>query len=117
MGAELQIGRFFDRVELESCRDAGMSRPRVRPVQGFPAEIRVEFPRDLREMFPIGTRFLATVRVCQKHQAGKTKGPPYLKAYDIAVIADSVPDAGLVARVRAGSISGLSYAYEWKTRA
>ena len=68
-------------------------------------------------MFPIGTHFVATVKVCQKHENGKPKGPPYLKAYDIAVVAASVPDEGLMARVRNGSISGLAYEYVPKTRA
>ena len=113
---EEQVGRFFGHVELETCRDAGVSRPRVRSVRNFKPETRVEFPRKLREMFPIGTRYVATVKVCQKHENRKPKGPPYLKAYDISVMAESVPDQGLMARVRIGSISGLSYEYVWKTR-
>jgi hypothetical protein len=39
-----------------------------------------------------------------------------LKAYDIALISSSVPDEGLIARVRNGSISGLAYDYIWKTK-
>lgn len=113
---ELAVGEFFGAVELETCRDLGLSRPRVRPVSEFPGDIRVEFPRTLREMFPIGTRYLATVKVCQKTADGKPKGPPYLRAYDIAVIAASVPDEGLIARVRMGSISGLAYEYRWTTK-
>ncbi len=113
---EDQIGRFFDCVELETCRDPTVSRPRVRPLDKFNPDLRVEFPRHLRDLFPIGTRYLATVKVCQKTESGKPKGPPYLRAYDIALISSSVPDEGLVARVRNGSISGLAYDYIWKTK-
>jgi len=76
----------------------------------------VEFPRALREMFPIGTRFMATVKVCQNHMDGRPHGPPYLRAYDVAVIAASVSDQGLMAKVRKGSISGLAYDYVWTTK-
>jgi hypothetical protein len=110
------VGQFFGGIELETCTDPGVSRPRVRSITVFPPTIRVEFSRPLREMFPLGTRFMATVKVCQKTLGGKPNGPPYLKAYDIAVIAASVPDAGLMARVRKGSISGLSYEYHWVTK-
>ncbi|MFD1809933.1 hypothetical protein ACFSHQ_23495 [Gemmobacter lanyuensis] len=65
---------------------------------------------------PLGTRFKATVKVCQKTVDGEPNGPPYLKAYDISVIAASVPDEGLMAKVRKGSISGLSYEYHWVTK-
>lgn len=113
---DMLVGRFFGHIELETCRDTTVSRPRVRPVSSFSPNTRVEFPRALREMFPIGTRFMATVKVCQKHVDGKPHGPPYLKAYDVAVIAASVSDAGLVAKVRKGSVSGLAYDYVWTTK-
>lgn len=113
---ERLVGRFFGHVELETCLDADVSRPRVRPTSSFSLNTRVEFPRALREMFPIGTHFMATVKVCQKTIDGKLNGPPYLKAYDIAVIAASVSDQGLRARVRKGSVSGLAYEYIWKTK-
>jgi hypothetical protein len=111
------VGQFFGDVELETCLDDEVSRPRVRPVNKFPKDMRTEFPRALRDMFPIGTRFRATVKVCQKTMGGKAHGPPYLKAYDIALIPASVPDQGLVGRVRKGSINGLTYDYHWTTRA
>ncbi|GMG85241.1 hypothetical protein LNKW23_44580 [Paralimibaculum aggregatum] len=111
------VGQYFGDIVLETCTDPGISRPRVKPVKVFPPSTRVEFPRKLREMFPIGTRFRATVKVCQKHDAeGKPNGPAYLRAYDIATIAASVPDEGLMAKVRAGSISGISYEYSWRTK-
>ena len=111
-----QIGLFFGNVELETCKDASISRPRVQPITTFPSDTRVEFPRRLREMFPIGTHFMATVKVCQKHLDNKPHGPPYLKAYDISVIASSVSDSGLMAKVQSGSISGLAYKYVWLTK-
>ena len=110
------VGQFFGGIELETCTDPGVSRPRVKSVTVFPPTMRVEFSRQLREMFPLGTRFKATVKVCQKTVDGEPNGLPYLKAYDIAVIAASVPDEGLMARVRKGSISGLSYEYHWVTK-
>ena len=118
MRLEDNVGEFYGHVELETCRDfeRGITRPRVRPVSEFNPDTRVEFPRKLRELFPIGTRFIATVKVCQKHESGQPKGPPYLKAYDIAVVPASVADSGLMARVRRGSISGLAYDYIWRTR-
>ena len=112
---EEQVGRFVGNVELETFRDGHVSRPRVRPVRGFSSEIYVEFPRKLRELFPIGTRFRATVKICQKTENGKTKGSPYLRAYDVAIVPESVKDVGLMAKVRDGSVSGLSYEYVWKT--
>lgn len=113
---EKLVGRFFGHIELETCRDATVSRPRVRPTASLSPDIRVEFPRALREMFPIGTRFMATVKVCQKTLDGRPHGAPYLKAYDVAVIAASVSDQGLMAKVRKGSVSGLAYDYVWKTK-
>jgi hypothetical protein len=111
------IGDIFDSITLETCRDETVSRPRVRPVEQFPEDTRVEFPRKLRELFPIGTQFLATVKVCQKHQPdGTPNGPAYLRAKDIALIPESVPDQGLVAQVKAGSISGLAYEYHFQKR-
>jgi hypothetical protein len=110
------IGQFFGGVDLETCTDQTVSRPRVKPIMVFPPEMRVEFPRKLRDTFPLGTRFKATVKVCQKHIDGEPHGPPYLRAYDIAVIASTVRDAGIMAKVKSGSISGLAYEYVWVTK-
>src|SRR5262245_41902640 len=106
-------GHVFDKVMLETCRDDTVSRPRVRPVSHFPATTRVWFPRDLREDYPVGTRFLATVKVSQKYSAGKRKGPPYLSASNIGVIVASIPDPGLRAKLKRGSKSGRAYYYVW----
>ena len=114
MNLDDKIGDSFKGVVLETCRDVKVTRPRVRATENFDADTRVEFPRKLRELFPIGTQYKATVKVCQKHNAdGSKKGAAYLRATDISLIAESVPDQGLVAQVRSGSISGLSYKYVW----
>jgi hypothetical protein len=65
----LSVGDFYEGVLLETCRDENQSiiRPRVRPLEYFPERMRVEFPRTLREKYPIGTRFRADVTVGQKH--------------------------------------------------
>jgi hypothetical protein len=79
----ITVGDFYEGVLLESCRDENRSitRPRVRPLEYFPKWMRVEFPRSLREKYPIGTRFRADVTVGQKHWSnGVEKGPPYLAA-------------------------------------
>ena len=106
------IGEYVKGVTLETCREHGISRPRVKPTDHFPDSTRVEFPRDLRELFPIGTKYMATVKICQKHNAdGSLKGKPYLSATNIGLIPESVPDEGLIAQVKAGSISSLAYDY------
>lgn len=108
-------GDGHEAVMFETCVDDDVTRPRVRPVLHFPAEVRVEFPRLLREEFPIGTRFRATVKVCQKHWGydGQPKGPAYLRASNIGVIVQSIPDPGLRAKLRPGFISGRAFCYIW----
>lgn len=111
-------GNVHEDIMLETCCDDGVTRPRVRPISHFPADVRVEFPRALREEYPIGTRFRATVKVCQKHSShnGEPKGPPYLVASNIGVIVQSIPDPGLRAKLQLGSISGRAYYYIWEDR-
>ena len=108
------IGEYIEGVTLETCREdqeKGITRPRVRPLDHFESTLRVEFPRKLRELFPIGTRYKATIKVCQKSDAkGRPAGRPYLRASDIALIPESVPDAAVpkaVARTRAALGLGL----------
>ena len=69
----------------------------------------------MKELYPIGTRYMATVKVCQKHSAdGKPYGKPYLRTTDIGLIPESVPDQGLIAQVKAGSVSVLAYEYKFE---
>jgi hypothetical protein len=106
------IGKSFSPVTLELVLDDDVTRPRVCPVDTFPRKLRVEFPRALRTK-PIGTRFVATVKVCQKHIGVVPKGPPYLRASEIDVVASSIPKRGLKAKAKPGTTSGRSYVYEW----
>lgn len=112
----LAVGLYHSNVLLETYVDSSASRPRVRAVSQFPDDTRVEFPRSLREDFPIGTRFVATVKVAKKHlPTGQPKGPPYLVASKetIAVVRSSICDSGLRATLKPGSVSGRSYYYVW----
>ena len=111
----LVVGKTFEGVMLETCQDPEVTRPRVCPVSHFSRDIRVEFSRKLREKYPIGTRFRATVKVCQKHWAetGEPKGPPYLRATGIGVIVQSIPDLGLRAKLKPDAKSDRSYYYIW----
>ena len=70
----LSTGDYFSGVLLKLCQETPTNRPRVRPIGAFGSDVRVEFPRNLREQHPIGTRFRATVKVCQKHEKGGSLG-------------------------------------------
>lgn len=110
----LVVGAVHENVMLETFRNGKVTRPRVRPISHFSHDVYVEFSRRLREESPIGTRFSATVKVCQKHEKdGSEKGPPYLSASNVVVIAASIPDPGLRAKLKPGSISDRAYEYEW----
>ena len=79
------IGNIYDNVKLETFFDnnaSGGSRIRVRPLNSFEENTRVEFPKSLRETTDIGSRFSASVKVCQKTftKTGLPKGQPYLLA-------------------------------------
>ena len=79
---DYKVGDYFTGVLLETFVEARISRPRVRPVEMFADDIRVEFPRSLREDNPIGTQFRALVKVAQKTNKTTSKiiGVPYLVA-------------------------------------
>ena len=79
------LGKVYHNITLQTFFDdsaTGGSRIRVRPLHSFKANTRVEFPRSLREKNQIGTKFLASVKVCQKTfiKTGLPKGQPYLLA-------------------------------------
>ena len=79
------IGKYYDNVILETFYDesaVGGSRIRVRPLNLFDVKTRVEFPKSLRETTDIGSKFSASVKVCQKTftKTGLPKGQPYLLA-------------------------------------
>ena len=81
------LGKVYHNITLQTFFDSsatGGSRIRVRPLHSFKANTRVEFPRSLRETNEIGTKFFASVKVCQKTftKTGLPKGKPYLLAYN-----------------------------------
>lgn len=106
--------RCYDGVMVETVGDGKVTRPRLRPVSHFLPDAMVEFPRDIREDFPIGTRFRIAARDCQKHWAdGTWKGRPYLQVTEIGVIVRSIPDPGVRAKIKPGAVSGRAYYYVW----
>ncbi|HOX97057.1 MAG TPA: HNH endonuclease signature motif containing protein [bacterium] len=72
------VGDRYEGLILETCKDVGITRPRVSPLED--SKIKVKFPRHLREEYPLGTRFQANVVVAQKMKNGKLYGDPYLVA-------------------------------------
>jgi 5-methylcytosine-specific restriction endonuclease McrA len=107
-------GDFFEGVLLETFRDGRVTRPRVRPVEVLPQWLRVEFPRDLREENPIGTRFRADVHVRRKHYPdGRPNGDVYLRAENNSIVRVELPETDelLFAKQKRGTISGRSYEY------
>ncbi|WLA81958.1 HNH endonuclease [Bradyrhizobium elkanii] len=107
-------GEFFEGVLLETFRDGQVTRPRVRPVEGLPSWLKVEFPRHLREENPIGTRFRADVHVRRKHRGdGSPNGPPYLRAENDSIFRVQRPNTKklVFARQQPGTISGRAYEY------
>jgi hypothetical protein len=107
-------GDFFEGVLLETFRDGYVSRPRVRPVELLPEWLKVEFPRDIREENPIGTRFRADVHVRQKHHGnGSPNGPLYLRAENHTIFRVQQPGSEnlVFARQQPGTISGRTYEY------
>jgi hypothetical protein len=79
------LGKVYSNIILETFFDnnaSGGSRIRVRPINSFEENTRVEFPKSLRETTDIGSKFSASVKVCQKTftKTGLPKGQPYLLA-------------------------------------
>lgn len=81
--SDYEVGDYFSGVLLKTFKEAGISRFRVRPLESFPGDVRVVFPRQLREKYPIGTRFRALVKVSQK--TDKATGIPIGREYLVAV--------------------------------
>ena len=104
-------------VLLETCVDESISRPRVRPIEVLPSNMRVEFPRKLRDNSPLGTRFRADLRVAQKtnRSDGAPRGNPYLVAdkHSIVLEENFEPDR----LIHAVKISDRYYDYVEEYRA
>jgi len=112
METKLLIGDRFEGVLLETIKGQSSTRPRVRPLEYFDKDIRVEFPRHLREDNPIGTRFRADVKVSQKTKNGQPFGNPYLVATDRSIIKidDFVPKK-IIQAIKLNTASDRTYAY------
>ena len=112
---DYNVGDYFSGVLLETFKEARISRPRVRPVEMFEENIRVEFPRSLREDNPIGTQFRALVKVAQKtnKKTGKAIGSPYLVATDSSI--DLVKDYSPIKQIYAIPIGDRHYEYVSET--
>ena len=71
MATDYRVGDHFSGVLLETFRDTRRARTRVRPLEVFPDDMRVGgFPKKTRDQQPLGSRFRALVKVCQR-QNGK----------------------------------------------
>jgi hypothetical protein len=86
MISNLIVGDKFEGVLLETIIGEKSSRPRVKPLEYFDRDIRVEFPRYLRDENPIGTRFRADVKVSQKTKNNSPYGNHYLVASDDSIV-------------------------------
>jgi 5-methylcytosine-specific restriction endonuclease McrA len=107
----LTIGDRFEGVLLATFIGLKSSRPRVRPLEYFDKEIRVEFPRKPREENPIGTRFRDDVKVSQKAKNDKPFGKPYLVVTNksIAIVKDFTPNNKLLKAVRLNTVGNRAY--------
>ena len=107
-------GDEFEQVVLKTCRGESETRPRVKPIDNFFDDMKVEFPRNLREEYPIGTTFIATVKVCQKHNKdGSLRGSKYLMADKKTIDIHEKPKSSTeeMAIQKSGTYSGRAYEY------
>ena len=114
---DYKVGDYFTGVLLETFKEATrISRPRVRPVEMFADDIKVEFPRSLREDNPIGTRFRALVKVAQKtnKKTGKIIGVPYLVATNNTI--DLVKDYSPIKQIYAIPIEAGDRLYKYVSK-
>jgi hypothetical protein len=86
MNEKFNIGDRFEGILLETFKDDKASRPRVRPLEYFDQNVKVEFPRAFREENPIGTRFRADVKISQKTKNKEPYGNPYLVATNSSIV-------------------------------
>ena len=92
----LTEGKTHENVLLEMYLAKDGSGLKLRPLNIFPADTKVEFPVKRVAGFPPGTFFRATAQVCQEHWplTGKPKGDPYVVASNIYVHRiEGTPDA------------------------
>jgi len=109
---QFSVGDMFEGVLLETINEDKVSRPRVRPLEYFGNEIRVEFPRHLRENNPIGTRFRANVRVSQKTKNNQPYGNLYLRADENSIIKiENFKPIRLIHAIKLNTASDRTYEY------
>lgn len=80
MEIELTIGDYLTDVKCENFHDREAGRVRVRPLpnQGLSTDLVIECSKQVRERYPLGTRFTTeNVKVCVK-----SDGRVYLRAKD-----------------------------------
>lgn len=112
MENNLIIGDRYEGVLLETFIDDTCTRPRVRPIEYFETDIRVEFPRHLREENPIGTRFRGDLKVAQKNKNGKPFGRPYLVVTDKSIVKiEEYTPKRCIKAVKLNTISDRAYTY------
>lgn len=112
MGTALIIGDRFEGVLLETIVGEKSSRPRVRPLEYFDKDIRVEFPRHLRDDNPIGTRFTADVKVAQKTMNMRPHGQHYLVASEPSIIkVESFRTTSQLIPIKLNTASDRAYKY------
>lgn len=71
MATDYQVGDHFSGVLLETFYDTRRARTRVRPLEVFPNDMKVGgFPKKARDQQPLGSRFRAHVKVCQRQEGG-----------------------------------------------
>ena len=109
MNEKLVVGDRFEGVLLETIK--GSSRPRVHPLEYFDENIMVKFPRHLRTENPIGTRFRADVKVCQKTKDGKPHGNPYLDSTDSSIVKLNYIPKKLIKAIKLNTASDRAYQY------
>jgi hypothetical protein len=116
---DLIEGDSYQGILLETYVPQRVTRPGVRPISVLPQNVKVEFPRKLRTEHPIGTRFSADVKVCQKHSSdGTPKGNKYLRAdtKSISIVGEFIPQNNLFATLDPNSIGDRSYNYIVSTK-
>jgi hypothetical protein len=107
----LIIGDRFEGVLLETFIGKSASRPRVRPLEYFETDIVVKFPSQLRIDNPIGTRFRADVKVCQKTKNNQPFGRPYLDSTDSSIVKLDYLPYKIIKAIKLDTISERAYRY------
>lgn len=107
----LIISDKFEGVLLETFIGKRTSRPRVRPLEYFEQDIVVKFPSQLRIDNPIGTRFRADVKVCQKTKDNKPFGKPYLDSTKSSIIKLDYKPTKIIKAIKLNTASDRAYKY------